>query len=160
MEASPGGAGTLEQTFEFDPYDPRRSVVEVSGNSHCGTSAGSRCLPGVMIRHISCRRERMRSPMRSPRVSARVAASRGKRSGDSRRRLIIEVCRNDGRAVVVIARIQDQADRIPDPFGRLNCSQFVQNQNVGLEHGAQERPVRSSGRWRYRSSESAFSSSR
>src|ERR1700733_9089421 len=31
--------------------------------------------PSILItRHISCRRERMRSPMRSPRVSLRVAA--------------------------------------------------------------------------------------
>ena len=57
------------------------------------------------------------------------------RSGDSRRRLIFEVCRNDGCAVVVVARIEDQADRIPYPFGRLNCSQLVENEDVCLKHG-------------------------
>ena len=46
---------------------------------------------------------------------------------------IVKIGGNDGGAIVVVARIEDKADRVPDPFGWLDCSQFVECQHLGLE---------------------------
>src|SRR5271168_3415668 len=50
--------------------DPVRTYRKLALRNFCRKSS-----PSILItRHISCRRDRMRSPMRSPRVSERVAA--------------------------------------------------------------------------------------
>ena len=78
----------------------------------------------------------MRSPMRSPRVSARVAARAGRNSAIcAGGGLILKIRRDDRGAIVVVARVQDQADRVPNPFCRLHRAQFVQHQNVRFKDG-------------------------
>src|SRR5215831_10543530 len=56
------------------------------------------------------------------------------RTGNSRCRLIFKVRGNDGRPVVVVARVEDQADGVPHPFRRLHGAEFVQDQNIGFEY--------------------------
>src|SRR5208337_2994364 len=51
------------------------------------------------------------------------------------RGLILEVRRNDGCAIVVIARVKNQADRIPNPFRRFYGAQLIEHQDVGFKHG-------------------------
>jgi hypothetical protein len=67
--------------------------------------------------------------MRSPSVSPRAADRAGG--------VVIEIGGNDGGAVVVVAGIQNQAHRVPDPFRRFDCAQFVEHQHFGVEHGPQ-----------------------
>ena len=79
----------------------------------------------------------MRSPMRSPRVSSRAARARTgvalRRPGRSSK-----VGGDDRGAIVVVAGVQDQAYRVPNPFGRLDGAQFVEHQHFGFEHRAQD----------------------
>ena len=53
-----------------DPDPWRRTYLKLALRNFCRKSSPSI----LMMRHISCRRERMRSPIRSPRLSARAAA--------------------------------------------------------------------------------------
>src|SRR5262249_30039961 len=70
-------------------------------------------------------------------LAPRGRSYRRQRTGNSRCRLIFKVRGNDGRPVVVIARVEDQADGIPHPFRRLNGPEFVEDQNIGFEYGPQ-----------------------
>ncbi len=67
--------------------------------------------------------------------------------------LIVKIGRNDGGAVVVIAGIENQADRVPNPFSRLYRAQFVEDQDIAFQKPGEEHPVRWFERWRYTSSE-------
>src|SRR5436305_10888228 len=54
------------------------------------------------------------------------------------RRLIRIVSRDDGGAVVVVARVQDKTDGIPDPFRRLDRAKFIEHQDFGIEDGTKD----------------------
>src|ERR1700733_4424734 len=43
---------------------------------------------------------------------------------------------DDGGAIVVIPRIEDQADRIPNPFRGLDRAQSIENQHLALKNGS------------------------
>src|SRR5579864_2650220 len=51
--------------------------------------------------------------------------------------MVLEVRGDDGRAIVVVAGVQDQADRVPDPLSRLDGAKFVEDENVGFEDRAE-----------------------
>ena len=94
-----------------------------------------------MMRHISCSRERMRSPMRSPKGFLLRGILRGFETSAAGVAMplafakIWEVGGDNGRAIVVVAGVQDQADRVPDPFGGFDGAEFVEHQHFGFEHG-------------------------
>src|SRR5579863_4090596 len=71
-------------------------------------------------------------------VAEGFAASRSlggrDRCGDSCRGLIVEIRGDDRGPIVVIARVQDQADGVPDPLCGLNRSKFIEDEYVGLKH--------------------------
>ena len=56
-------------------------------------------------------------------LDGELIAGRGTRGGycsaDAGPGPILKVGGDDGRAVVVVARVEDQADRVPDPLGGL-----------------------------------------
>ena len=58
------------------------------------------------------------------------------------RGLIVKIRRNNRRPVVVVASIQDQADRIPHPFGRLDCPQLIEYQHLSIEYRTQHIQLR------------------
>src|SRR5580700_6060357 len=64
-------------------------------------------------------------------------ASCGQRTSTCRGGLVVEVRSNDGRAVVVVARVEDEAYRVPDPLGRFDRSQFVEKKYLHVKNGAQ-----------------------
>ena len=72
--------------------------------------------------------------------------ARGGESGRARRKLgchhprggfIGKVRGDDGGAIVVIAGIEDEADRVPGPFAGLDRAEFIEHQHLGFEHRAQ-----------------------
>ena len=54
------------------------------------------------------------------------------------RRLIRIVSRDNGGAVVVVARVEDEAHRIPDPLRRLDRAKFIEHQDFGIEDGTKD----------------------
>ena len=79
----------------------------------------------------------MRSPMRSPSVSPRAARCARAKSDvpfELARGVIWIVRGDDGGAVVVIARVQDKTDGVPDPLCGLDRAQFIEHQNLGVEN--------------------------
>ena len=95
----------------------------------------------------------MRSPIRSPRLSARAAARTADPPLAPASRLIFKVRSDDGRAVVVVAGIQNQADGVPHPFGGLHGTEFVEYKDISSQTRDGERPVRWFERWHCKSSE-------
>ena len=69
-----------------------------------------------------------------PSRPAAGSPGRRKRTRYCRGRMVFKICRDDGRAVVVIARIEDQAHRVPNPFGGLHGAQFVEHEDVRFEY--------------------------
>src|ERR1051325_5743041 len=59
-----------------------------------------------------------------------VARTRGRRVG--------KVGGEDGRALVFVARVQDVAHGIPNPFRRLDRAQLVEHQHFSLKDGTQD----------------------
>src|SRR5581483_10707757 len=59
------------------------------------------------------------------------------RASQRPRRGIGEVRGDDRGAVVVIAGIENQTDRVPHPLRGFDRAEFVQNQDFGIEHRAQ-----------------------
>ena len=82
--------------------------------------------------HISARRERMRSPMRSPRVCSRAARWIG--IGDAAGRLVSVVGGDDGGLAVVVAGVEDEGDRVPDPLVGLLRAQVVEDQDFSVKN--------------------------
>jgi hypothetical protein len=52
--------------------------------------------------------------------------------------MIFEIRGDDGCAVVVVASVQNEADRVPDPLGRLDGAQFVEDKNVSFKDRAED----------------------
>src|ERR1700690_2996747 len=77
-------------------------------------------------------------------VAERFTAGGGKGGGTRRKlrsggrcRLVGKISRDDGRAIVVVARVEDQADRVPNPLARLHGAEFVEREYLGFKNGAQ-----------------------
>src|SRR5689334_10334473 len=51
----------------------------------------------------------------------------------SARRQIGEVGRDDRSALVVVTSVEDMTDGVPDPLGRLHCSELVEHKYLGLK---------------------------
>ena len=48
--------------------------------------------------------------------------------------LVLKIRSNDGGAVVVVSRVENEADRVPNPFARFYRAQLVENENVRFEY--------------------------
>src|SRR5581483_207186 len=70
-------------------------------------------------------------------VSETLFAGCAPRSCQCPGRLVLEIGGDDRRPVVVVAGIQDETYRVPNPLGRLDRAQFVQDQHLRLKHWPQ-----------------------
>src|SRR5574340_611319 len=61
-------------------------------------------------------------------IAEAFLASRGPWSGDTCGGAVVKISGDDGSAVVVVARVQDQAHRVPDPLRRLYRPKFIQHE--------------------------------
>src|SRR4051794_2196845 len=61
----------------------------------------------------------------------------------ARRRQIGKIGSNDGRPLIVVAGIQDVAHCLPNPFRRLDGSQFVEHQHFCFKYRLQDLKLRS-----------------
>ena len=61
----------------------------------------------------------------------------------SGRRKVSEVGRNDRRALVIVASVEDVADGVPHPFGRLYRAEFIEHEHFGLEYWLENFQLRS-----------------
>lgn len=60
---------------------------------------------------------------------------------------IHEVGGDDGSEIGVVTRVEDEADRIPNPLGRLNGAEVIEQQDFGLEDRAQDFELGGLDRW-------------
>src|SRR5579859_5472761 len=55
--------------------------------------------------------------------------------------------RDDGRALVVVARIQNERDRVPNPVGGLRGAELVKDEDLRFENGLQDLHFRGRHLW-------------
>src|SRR5215467_1149854 len=68
------------------------------------------------------------------RFGGRTAAARLQLTG----RKIGKVCRDNGCLLLVVAAVEDMADRVPHPLGRLDRAQLVEHQDLSLKNRPQD----------------------